>query len=389
MTRVLMIFTAALICWASVGLSQDQIPKKDPSTPTPTPTTDVLKEAVDPFIAGKERARFLNAAGVDLVIDQEEFKADGKIEDSFVRVFDKWSNFLLFDANGDKKTDWFEASAYRRALRAAVFVKYDRDGNRKLTGEERDLANRDLAAGEVPKIEKPKVKPVAANNLGPGQSRQANTKQGIDQSRSASRSFGGFSGRNSKRMAELRKKYDTDGDGELNETERQEMFTAMRAEADKRRAEYIEQHDTDGDGILNSEERLAARQAWWENYKKDNPERAAEIEKRRAEYVKKYDTDGDGKLSDPERQAAYRARWDDFKQRYPDRAAEMEKRREVFMKQFDKNGDGEINEDERAAIGEYYRNRFRGNQSANQDDRNSGNENSGNEKPRPVRNDDN
>ncbi len=61
-------------------------------------------------------------------------------------------------------------------------------------------------------------------------------------------------------------------------------------------AEIIKKFDTDGDGKLSDEERGAAREA-----------RKAEFEARRAAILEKFDTDGDGKLSPEERKAAIAA----------------------------------------------------------------------------------
>jgi Ca2+-binding EF-hand superfamily protein len=53
------------------------------------------------------------------------------------------------------------------------------------------------------------------------------------------------------------KKFDKDGDGELNQEEKAEARKVMQA----RRKEMIEAFDKDGDGKLNDEERKAAMEA--------------------------------------------------------------------------------------------------------------------------------
>ena len=68
----------------------------------------------------------------------------------------------------------------------------------------------------------------------------------------ARKSFGG--GRQPRPPAELIKKFDKDGDGKLNEEER----AALREEGQKRRKEMVEKFDKDEDGKLNEEERKAA-----------------------------------------------------------------------------------------------------------------------------------
>ena len=52
----------------------------------------------------------------------------------------------------------------------------------------------------------------------------------------------------------LIKKFDTDGDGELNKEEKEEALKAMAA----RKKEAIAKFDKDGDGKLNEEERKQA-----------------------------------------------------------------------------------------------------------------------------------
>ena len=58
-----------------------------------------------------------------------------------------------------------------------------------------------------------------------------------------------------KRHAEKIKRYDTDGDGELNDAE----WQAMR---DAKKAKRLEKFDTNGDGEISDEERAAAKEAW-------------------------------------------------------------------------------------------------------------------------------
>ncbi|MBK1833371.1 EF-hand domain-containing protein [Roseibacillus ishigakijimensis] len=82
--------------------------------------------------------------------------------------------------------------------------------------------------------------------------------------------------------AEVIAKFDTDGDGKLNEEERKAAREARRAEFEKRRAEMLEKFDTDKDGKLSQEERKAAMLA-------------------------RFDKDGDGELSDAEKEEARKA----------------------------------------------------------------------------------
>ncbi|MEQ8937131.1 MAG: hypothetical protein RLT30_00345, partial [Gammaproteobacteria bacterium] len=74
-------------------------------------------------------------------------------------------------------------------------------------------------------------------------------------------------------------KFDRDGDGQLNNAERQAL-------KESRRAKMLEKFDTDGDGQLNNAERQVLK------------------ESRRAKMLEKFDIDGDGQLNDREKQAA-------------------------------------------------------------------------------------
>ncbi len=146
--------------------------------------------------------------------------------------------------------------------RAAEFLKkYDKDGDGKLSDEEK------AAAKEAMKDHKPATPDQPAPG-GPG-------------------GRGGFM------SEEIIKKYDKDGDGKLNDEEkaaaREGMREAMREE--------IKQFDKDGDGKLNDEERLAAFTANLEKH----PEMKAKI-------LERFDENKDGQLSPEELKKAAAAR---------------------------------------------------------------------------------
>lgn len=88
---------------------------------------------------------------------------------------------------------------------------------------------------------------------------------------------------------EIIERFDKDGDGKLNEEEREAAKAARKEMMKNRRAEMLEKFDKDGDGELNEEERKAMRE---------------EMKKRMLE---KFDKDGDGELSDEERAEARKA----------------------------------------------------------------------------------
>lgn len=134
-----------------------------------------------------------------------------------------------------------------------------------------------------------------------------------------------------KRRKDFMDRFDTDGDGELSEAEREVMREEMRARREEMMLERMtERFDADGDGVLNEEERLNAE---------------AELEARRMErevrMIERFDSDGDGVLSDAENQAAReqfnRGRGGD---RGPGGGWQ-----EAIQK-YDADGDGELNLDE-------------------------------------------
>lgn len=95
------------------------------------------------------------------------------------------------------------------------------------------------------------------------------------------------------RRAEFVKRFDTDGDGQLSEAEKEaarEQFPRMGHGRHGRemRGRMLEKYDANKNGQLDPEEKEAARR---------------DREARRAEFMKRFDTDGDGKLSESERQA--------------------------------------------------------------------------------------
>ena len=57
-----------------------------------------------------------------------------------------------------------------------------------------------------------------------------------------------------RRDEHLKKRFDRDGDGELNEEE-QAALDEQKAKMEKQQAEMVKKYDADGDGKLNQEER--------------------------------------------------------------------------------------------------------------------------------------
>lgn len=322
------------------ALAQEAETKPATKTPLPKVLPDLCKGAVDPYNQSAERQLFLTAAGVDGELTEKEFKAlIGK--KGFVRKFDRWDRLIAYDKNGNKTIDWFEADAYRQALRKQVMTTFDADKNGKLSDDERKKANAALYTGQV--------------RLSSGRSRRGRGRGDRGRGR------GGFSRQPD---PETLKQYDTNKDGQLSSEERSAWFTARREESRKR---MLETYDKDKDGELSDKEREAAREEgrrrWAQRrqsmlrerfdsnkdgkldkeetaaMEKYTAERRARTEQRRQEYIKRWDKDGDGEVSEKEREAA-RASY----------RAESEARRAAFTKVWDSDGDGELNEKERDAM---------------------------------------
>ncbi len=119
-------------------------------------------------------------------------------------------------------------------------------------------------------------------------------------------------------------KFDKDGDGKLNDEEREAAKAGREEMMEARKKEMLEKFDKDGDGELNEEELAAAKAS----------QGGKKVGKKRAEVIAKYDKDGDGKLNGEE-QAAVRA---DKKQK--------------LVEQFDEDKDGKLNEEEKAKMNE-------------------------------------
>lgn len=124
----------------------------------------------------------------------------------------------------------------------------------------------------------------------------------------------GMKGPHAEKRAEMLQKFDTNGDGSLDETERDAARLARFAEIDvngdgavtkdeatahqmAKLAERIDRHftaeDQNGDGVISADEFGSVRKAHRE-------ERHA----KRAEMLEKFDADGDGQLNEAERAAA-------------------------------------------------------------------------------------
>jgi len=122
----------------------------------------------------------------------------------------------------------------------------------------------------------------------------------------------------SRRGERMRGEYDADGDGELNEAETAVMNAALDERDAERMADIVRQYDTDGDGVMSIEETLAMQD-----------QQMTDRRSRMDDYAIQFDQDGDGNLNTDERADAMNS---------------MIERRELesFMRRYDTNSDGEV-----------------------------------------------
>ena len=158
---------------------------------------------------------------MDNELDAREFRANSSAAKPFVRKFDRWAAMLRHDKDRNGTIDWFEAKAYREALRKRILSRFDTDRNGKLKGAERDAANRALAGGTVARAA---GRPAASAPL-------------ID--------IGS-------RWTDLKKKYDADGDGKVSSGEWGDYWKELR-----------DSYDADKDGRLGPEERAKMMSEQW------------------------------------------------------------------------------------------------------------------------------
>jgi len=111
--------------------------------------------------------------------------------------------------------------------------------------------------------------------------------------------------------------FDKNKDGKLSDEERQDMQEEIRKYNEQVRAESIKLWDKNGDGKLDDSEKAAARAA---------------SEKARADYLKMFDKDGNGKIDEQEQEAI---------------AAFRKKQYEELLAKYDENKDGSLSREEK------------------------------------------
>jgi Ca2+-binding EF-hand superfamily protein len=138
------------------------------------------------------------------------------------------------------------------------------------------------------------------------------------------------SGQMEKRRQEMLKRFDLNGDGRLDETEKAALKEAQKKPGGLR-----------GSGDIGS--LGGARES--------GPEGAGRGDRPIREMIKRFDRDGDGKLDETELAEAEKARANYASNRAP--GAPGARLREQMLKLFDKNGDGQLDPEERAAADQF------------------------------------
>lgn len=122
--------------------------------------------------------------------------------------------------------------------------------------------------------------------------------------------------------------FDTDGDGVLSVEERTAMLDALEARCERVRATLLTRFDTNGNGSLDASERQAARDAF-----------LARVAAARAALLATYDANANGVLDDGERL-----------QLRADRLAAFQARRAALVAQYDTDRSGSLDATELLAL---------------------------------------
>jgi len=126
-------------------------------------------------------------------------------------------------------------------------------------------------------------------------------------------------------------KYDANQNGQLDPEEK----AAFERDREARHAEFMRQFDTDGDGNLSDAEKEAAREKFPHMGRGHRMGRDV-----RGRMLEKYDANQNGQL-DPEEKAAFER--------------DREARHAEMLKRFDADGDGKLSESERDAMRQEFR----------------------------------
>jgi Ca2+-binding EF-hand superfamily protein len=247
-----------------------------------------------------------------------------------------------------------------RLDRRAILERFDEDGDGQLDEQERRQARRAMQRRQ------------AQRRPGQGQAPGARGQRGQRPTRE-----------------ELFRRFDTDGDGQLDEQERQRLRQEVQRHRARRggqgrmgdrgqtgqrpsREEILQRFDANGNGQLDPEERRQVRQAMQRRRQGGPGQPGARQRARpgREEILKRFDANGNGQLDPEEREAARQAMQErrrgaqgpgrrtgeqgPGRRGGPGPGARGPSRDEI-LKQYDANGDGKLDEAEREKLREEMR----------------------------------
>lgn len=372
MSRALMLL--GIVALSAVVLAQSQPASLPASGPASGPTSslgswpvratsrlaaaDVVKDLFDNYDEAQERTRFLEDAGIDGELSAQEWQAVVGKSGRFVRSSDRWEVALAYDKDRNKQLNWGEAQQYREATRQRLLAQFDRNKDGKLTDAERDEANQFVALA----AERSRwgggwgggrtgggwVGGTGGNGAWGIAAASQPGAGGAWQIGTASQP-GALAAAVANIRQQMMQQFDTNGDGQLDEQERQAMLDQYRRRGeDMRRQWQLRQFDKDGDGQLSADEQAAA----------DAQQRGLResVQKLQADVIKRWDADGDGQLSAEERQTMTQ----DFRREAQRRMSEIDTEGDgqispqegqaywqTLIKKYDADGDGQLNDDER------------------------------------------
>ena len=230
----------------------------------------------------------------------------------------------------------------REGILQLVLSLFDQDGDGKLNSAERDAAQFDL--------ERRLASPYEQREGFRGHTDGARVRIEDRHDSSPPKS----SPPDEDRFRELLERFDANGDGDLDEQERERAGEEFRRQRDR---ELLDEFDEDGDGELNDKERAAARRVLERRFHNPGEHRHDQTVDRRdsdenrrvrdpsqpdedhfREFLESFDENGDGMLDEEERERA--------------REAFRRHRQRELVEHFDRDGDGELNDEERAAARE-------------------------------------
>jgi Ca2+-binding EF-hand superfamily protein len=329
---------------------------------------DLCTGAVDPYNIVSEKGRFYASAGRDNELTSVEFNATKITALSFRRPFDRWSEMLKFDTDANKSLDWVEAGTYRITMRKMVLSAYDANLDGKLTGAERQVACKALASGKIrPPVKRtytPPPPPKSHSKDHKTSSRKTSSRKipdrKPDKPRDSKSSDAAKAAQKEAKLREIQKKrdeyqarrdmakFDKNKDGKLDgrETAERDKYNSRiqqhQSESKKRYAEFLKKYDTNHDGKISDSEKTAYKSKLREESTKRAAAAKAASQKRAEESrarseVKRFDKNKDGKL-DPQESAALNKYRDEKKARLKE-----------YYDKYDANGDGTVSSEERKA----------------------------------------